>query len=148
MRKGGGPNFLSRLLDGFLGGGATGKRGERVAARFLKRRGLRILARNVRAGHGEIDIVAQEGSTLVFVEVKSRSERPSSELTGLERIDGRKEAALRRASALYRRQARGEVERYRLDAVTVEFEAGRGGRVRDVRWYPAVLDLDSDLGRC
>ena len=50
----------------------TGVRGEEEAARFLARSGLAILDRNVRTRAGEIDLVAKEGKTLVFVEVKTR----------------------------------------------------------------------------
>lgn len=50
----------------------VGNRGEELAAAFLERNGLRIVERNFRCKGGEIDIVAKDGSTLVFVEVKSR----------------------------------------------------------------------------
>ena len=50
----------------------TGIRGEEEAARFLARSGLAIVDRNVRTRVGEIDLVAKEGKTLVFVEVKTR----------------------------------------------------------------------------
>ncbi len=46
--------------------------GEETAARFLTDKGYRILDRNWHAPHGELDIVAQDGETLVFVEVKAR----------------------------------------------------------------------------
>ncbi len=49
-----------------------GKAGERKAVRYLKRQGMQILARNYRALRGEIDIVAMDGETLVFAEVKTR----------------------------------------------------------------------------
>lgn len=48
-----------------------GRRGERVAARVLRRRGYRILARNVRTPAGEVDLLAEEGGQTVLVEVKS-----------------------------------------------------------------------------
>ena len=51
---------------------ATGIRGEEEAARFLARCGYAILDKNVRTRAGEIDLVAKEGKTLVFVEVKTR----------------------------------------------------------------------------
>jgi hypothetical protein len=51
----------------------TGRRGEQVATRHLKRCGYIILARNYRAAGAEIDIIALDDSTLVFVEVKFRS---------------------------------------------------------------------------
>ena len=51
-----------------------GARGEKLAARFLRTRGYKVLYRNFKArGGGEIDIVCREGETLVFVEVKTRS---------------------------------------------------------------------------
>ena len=49
-----------------------GKAGEELAVHFLERNGLRILERNYRFDHGEIDIIAEEGEELVFVEVKTR----------------------------------------------------------------------------
>src|SRR5262249_49066169 len=52
-----------------------GARGEKLARRFLRSRGYKILYRNFRAcGGGEIDIVCRDGDTLIFVEVKTRSD--------------------------------------------------------------------------
>ena len=50
-----------------------GKRAERLAAEYLQRLGYRILATNYRSTVGEIDIVAHDKGTIVFVEVKARS---------------------------------------------------------------------------
>lgn len=50
-----------------------GRRGEDEAARFLEASGLRILARNFRTRRGEVDIIARDGDTIVFVEVKAWS---------------------------------------------------------------------------
>jgi len=50
----------------------TGKQGEDLAAAYLTQAGYRILERNYRCLFGEIDIVAEEGDVLAFVEVKSR----------------------------------------------------------------------------
>ena len=49
-----------------------GKSGEQIAAMYLTRAGLRVLDRNWRCRDGELDIVAREGDTLVFCEVKTR----------------------------------------------------------------------------
>lgn len=46
--------------------------GEQVAAKYLERHGMRVLERNMRQRFGELDLIAQEGETLVFVEVKVR----------------------------------------------------------------------------
>lgn len=52
----------------------TGKEGEEVAAQFLLKQGYKILERNFRTSRGEIDIIARDGSTLVFIEVKARTD--------------------------------------------------------------------------
>src|SRR2546422_8671440 len=54
------------------GRSALGKEGERVASRFLEARGYRIQERNYRTRRGEIDLIAEDGRILVFVEVKVR----------------------------------------------------------------------------
>jgi putative endonuclease len=54
---------------------ALGRRGERVAVEHLRSLGYRILARNFHTRYGELDIVAQDGDTVVFVEVKTRRGR-------------------------------------------------------------------------
>ena len=51
----------------------TGRVGEAQAERFLKKDGLKIIARNVRVGYDELDLIAKEGDTLIFVEVKTRA---------------------------------------------------------------------------
>ena len=51
---------------------ALGKTGEDLAVRELERRGYTIVARRWRSRHGEIDVIARDGATLVFVEVKAR----------------------------------------------------------------------------
>lgn len=62
--------WLSRLL---------GARGERLAARYLRRQGLRIITRGYRTPLGEIDLIAREGDRLVFVEVKTRRQGEPAE---------------------------------------------------------------------
>ena len=51
----------------------TGQQGEQQAARFLEQKGYKILARNFFTPQGELDLVAAHGSTLIFVEVKTRA---------------------------------------------------------------------------
>jgi putative endonuclease len=51
----------------------AGARAEDLCAELLRRAGLRVLERNWRCRHGEIDLVAEEGATLVFAEVRYRS---------------------------------------------------------------------------
>lgn len=54
-----------------------GQAGENRAARYLQLRGYNILARNVRLGRGELDIIARHGELLVFIEVKAHKSRES-----------------------------------------------------------------------
>jgi Predicted endonuclease distantly related to archaeal Holliday junction resolvase len=53
----------------------TGKDGEKIAADFLKKNGYRIIEANFRCAIGEIDIIAREKDSLVFIEVKTRKSR-------------------------------------------------------------------------
>ncbi len=53
---------------------SLGKSGEHCACRELERRGYAILARGYRTRYGEIDIIARDGPTIVFVEVKARTD--------------------------------------------------------------------------
>ncbi len=54
---------------------AIGRKGENIAAAYLAQRGCVVLERNVRTAYGEIDLVVMKGKSLVFVEVKTRTNR-------------------------------------------------------------------------
>jgi putative endonuclease len=56
-----------------------------VPARFLRRKGLRILLRGYRTNQGEIDLIARDGAVVVFVEVKSRRQGTPAEAVTLEK---------------------------------------------------------------
>jgi putative endonuclease len=77
----------------------AGRRGEQVAARHLKRCGYLILARNYRAAAAEIDLVALDDNTLVFVEVKLRV--GSGFGTPVEAVDLEKRERIRRAASAF-----------------------------------------------
>ena len=59
-----------------------GSRSERAAARFLKSLGYRVVTRNYRCRHGEIDLIALDGRCLVFVEVRSTGTDDASRPAG------------------------------------------------------------------
>lgn len=95
-----------------------GDAGEDLAARHLEGLGWRVLARNWRGRSGELDLVAEDGATVVFVEVKARASRSH----GLpeEAVDARKRARLARAALEFLR-ARGLGDRpARFDVAAVE----------------------------
>lgn len=97
----------------------VGRRGEDLAHRHLRARGYTVVARNWRPpqGGGEIDLIAWEYETLVFVEVKSRL---SGEWSAPERdIDGDKLNSLRRAARDYIRRAGAEDVETRFDVLAI-----------------------------
>jgi putative endonuclease len=96
-----------------------GRLGEDLAHRYLRGHGCTVVARNYRtmSGSGEIDLVAWQGETLVFVEVKTRA---TSEFGEPERaVDSEKEDRLRRAARDYARRASVDWRKTRFDIVTV-----------------------------
>lgn len=81
-----------------------GDRGERAAVRYLKRQGYRVLARQSRSRIGELDIVAMDGSTIVFVEVKTRSSHAAGH--PVEAVTPTKQKQLTRAALQWLRSRR------------------------------------------
>lgn len=80
-------------------GGETGARYEALAARWLQARGLVVIARNFRCRGGEIDLVARDGATVVFVEVRARSNPRYASAAAS--VDARKRGRLLRAAQCY-----------------------------------------------
>lgn len=109
-----------------------GRRSEQLALERLQQEGYRILGRNVRFPAGELDIVAQEGNTLCFVEVRSTS---SDRWGGaLASIGDRKRRRLIRAARWYLARCRGPLPlETRFDVVSVLWEAGSPPAVDVVR---------------
>ena len=96
-----------------LAGGAA----EDAAARFLERAGLAIVARNYRTRLGEIDLIARDGATLVFVEVRLRANDRCG--GGAESIGMRKRARIEAAARQYLARIRREPP-CRFDVITLD----------------------------
>ena len=100
-----------------------GRDGEDEAARFLEGHGLTLLARNVRVGGGEIDLVAEDGGTVVIVEVKWRRNAsrgaPAEAVTSVKR-----RKLLSAARAWLAENPSGACREVRFDVVAIEGEAG------------------------
>ncbi len=107
--------------------GSTGRAGEDVAAAFLLARGYRIIVRNYRRRFGEIDIIAEDGAVLVFVEVKSR--KTSSFGSPFEAVDRRKQRQISRVALDYITRHKEENRPARFDVVAVELKEGIPPRV-------------------
>lgn len=102
-----------------------GLAGEHVAERELERRGMRVVARNVRTRIGEIDLVCRDREGYAFVEVKTR--RAGSFVAALEAIDRRKaqRLAVLAESWLAQRGERGARWRILLAALTIDEDGTR-----------------------
>lgn len=99
-----------------------GKIGEEVAIEFLKSRGYDILEQNYYYNHGEIDIIATENETLVFVEVKSRRSEKFGEPQ--ESVTPKKQELLRRTAEGYVAERNITDRECRFDVVAVMFRDG------------------------
>ncbi len=100
-----------------------GKKGEEIAAQYLKSKGYKILERNYRnkTGRqlGEIDIIACQKNDLVFVEVKTRQSKKHQNVLPEESITRTKLHRLNKIAAVYLHQKNFLEKLYRFDAVSV-----------------------------
>ncbi len=100
-----------------------GRLGEALAAELLETHGYKIVARNVRTPLGEIDLVARQGKTLVFIEVKLR--RSLQFGTPAEAVTLRKQQRLRRAAQFYLMQYPQQAESIRFDVIAILWQGDR-----------------------
>lgn len=118
---------LPRALP--IGSGSLGIEGERLAARYLQQRGYRILARGHRQRLGELDLIALDGSTLVFVEVKTWRRGDVGDPS--EAVDARKQDRLTRAALIYLKRRRLLEHPARFDVVSIVWpECGADPQIR------------------
>ena len=117
-----------------------GRKGERAAARFLRGQGYRILRRNIRHRHDELDLMAlhPDGRTIVFVEVRTRREGTHAAL--YRSVDRAKQRRLYRS-------ARSIINRYRLgdrhlrfDIITILWPQGGSP---DIQHHPSAFSPGS-----
>jgi putative endonuclease len=101
---------------------SLGENGERQAVRFLRRLGYRIVATRRRMRYGEIDIVAVDGQTVVFVEVKTR--RTDVGITPAQAVDALRRRRMTRAALAFLKAHSLLGYPSRLDIVEVVWPAG------------------------
>jgi putative endonuclease len=120
-------SFLRNLFGAETPRDALGDRGENVAARYLRNRGYKIIIRNFRCDLGEIDIVARDGKTLVFVEVKTRAyEDPAPE----DQVNEAKQHQLTKVAKLYLSRYCIPQPPSRFDVVAIIWPNGRDPLIR------------------
>ena len=112
---------------------SRGRKAEELASARLQRQGLRLAARNYRSPFGEIDLVMQERDTLVFVEVRYRSDTTFG--APAETVDRRKQARLRATAEHYLQhtpRASKKACRFDIVAITGDGEDGNFRWLRNV----------------
>jgi putative endonuclease len=114
-----------------------GKWGEAAAASYLIEQGLSIVTQNYRCAQGEIDLIAQEGAAIVFVEVKTRSSAAFGNPE--EAVDGAKQAHLLAAAETYCEENALLDQDWRMDVISI---IGNPGRKKDIKilWYKNAFD--------
>ena len=121
------PGWLSKWFGSEPARDALGQRGENLAARHLRNQGYKIIIRNFRCDVGEVDIIARDGKTLVFVEVKTRT---SDEPTPEDQVNNDKRHQLTKAARAYLSQYGTPQPPARFDVVAVVWPQGREARIR------------------
>jgi putative endonuclease len=105
-----------------------GAKGEEIAVRYLKSRGYRIVERNYRIRLGEIDIIAEHGDDLVFIEVKTRSDIFFG--SPFESVTKQKQKQLSKVALEYISKKNCHNRPSRIEVVGIEFHEG-GNRFQD-----------------
>lgn len=118
------------------GNRALGKHGENIAARFLSRRGYKIIGRNTRTFVGEIDIIAKKEPLLVFVEVKTR--RNSSFGAPYLAITEKKRKKLIQCARSYLNMKRSEDAEWRIDIISIEI--GIFKRIKKIEHFEDAIE--------
>lgn len=108
-----------------------GRTGERLASEELIRQGYRILERNVRCSYGEIDLIAEDGEDLVFVEVKTR--RGNAYGLPEEAVTLRKQQKLVQVATWYLDLHQCMERSWRIDVVAVQMSTQ--GKLEEIRVY-------------
>ncbi|MEN4013412.1 MAG: YraN family protein [Bellilinea sp.] len=108
--------------------------GESIAAAFIKNRGYILLGRNVRTPYGEVDLVASLGDTIIFFEVKTRS----NDEYGLpeEAVNQRKLEHLINAAQHYLEEERLSEHNWRIDVIAIRGIAGQVDP--EIKWFENV----------
>lgn len=109
---------------------AFGELGERIAERWLRRTGWRVLQRRFRSGHRDIDLVVEREGTIAFVEVKARRGERFGQ--PVEAVNWRKQRELRRSALVWIDRHGRPHETYRFDVVGVLMQGDRV-RIRHVQ---------------
>ncbi|MDF2683141.1 MAG: YraN family protein [Brevibacillus sp.] len=94
-----------------------GQKGEEMAENYLCKKGYEILGRNIRTRRGEIDLIARDGDTLVFVEVRTRTSQAYG--SAAESVTWRKRQKLRELAMDYLQNSSTFIPAFRFDVIAI-----------------------------
>jgi putative endonuclease len=117
-----------------------GQRGEQIAVAYLQKRGYRIQQQNYRCRRGEIDIIAWDGSTLVFVEVKTKGQTAFGAPQAM--VNARKQKTITRVAMTYIQQHQLYNTALRFDVVAITLSPAG---TPDVTHVPAAFSPQGDF---
>jgi putative endonuclease len=135
FNKGSSVNWLLQIIHWWREVSAPaslGQRGERAAEKFLKSLGYKIVARGTRNRLGELDLVAVDGRTVVFVEVKTRTTHEAGHPA--EAVDDRKQRRVTRAAQAFIQQHDLHECSFRFDVIAITWpEAVKAPIIEHIR---------------
>lgn len=117
-----------------------GEKGEKLAIRLVKELGLEPICCNYRVTGGEIDIIALDGETIIFIEVKTRDEKHIQFLDRpADSVGHHKKARLRKAARHYLRRIKNKDIAYRFDVIEVIFH---GKLLKSCHWLKEFFSMN------
>jgi putative endonuclease len=97
---------------------------ENIAARYLQGGGYEVIDRNYRKPWGEIDVIARQDNTIIFVEVKANRQEFAGEFNPEVRVDWKKMAKIKRTASLYLEYELHDMNlEWQIDIISVVFDA-------------------------
>lgn len=100
-----------------------GRKGEEIAVSYLHSQNFEILERNFTTRWGEVNIIAKDGTDIVFIEVKTRLKNAFGEPS--EAVDWRKRKRIIKTALFYLARHFHKESNYRFDVLTIEFNRNR-----------------------
>lgn len=114
-----------------------GKYGEEIAVNYLIKNGCRIIEKNYRfSRYGEIDIIALDGSTLCFIEVKTRSSDKFG--TPFEAITKSKLDKIKKSAFFYLQNSKTRYNSYRIDAISVFLTSKENEKEPEIKYVKNI----------
>ncbi len=114
-----------------------GEQAENIALAYLQKQGLVVVSRNYRSYRGEIDLIMQDDTVLVFIEIRYRKSAKYG--SALESINAHKQSRIIHTAQSYIQKTQAHYDGYRFDVVTLKPDNGKVG----ISWIKHAFALPS-----